>query len=90
MKWAIVAAAVLVAGCVQVGPKNLPVTSPCPKLAVPPPQQCPKITSQQCPRYALPAIADTVTIKIRGTVVEADAGGEQLIREYAHAQKLLQ
>lgn len=72
-------------GCVQVGPKTLPVQE-CPKLTVP---QCPKPAIKSCATYELPGIAETVTIKIRGNVIEADAGGEQLIRNYARAQSLL-
>jgi hypothetical protein len=70
---------------VQVGPKSLPVQE-CPKLTVP---ECPKPAIRACATYELPGIAETVTIKIRGNVIEADAGGEQLIRNYARAQSLL-
>lgn len=76
---------VIVTGCVQVGPKTLPVQE-CPKLTVP---ECPKPAIRACATYELPGIAETVTIKIRGNVIEADAGGEQLIRNYARAQSLL-
>lgn len=72
-------------GCVQVGPKTLPVQE-CPKLTVP---SCPKVEPKSCSHYELPGIPQTVTIKIRGDVVEADAGGEQLIRNYSRAQQLL-
>lgn len=76
--------------CVQVGPKSLPaVQTACPKLTAPPAPQCPKLTVESCNRYDLPPIGNTVTIRIRDNVVEADAGGELLIREYARAQRLL-
>lgn len=77
----------LMVGCVQVGPKTMPV-SECPKLTVP---QCPKCPSLSAGNTAqLPAIDETVTIKIRGNQVEADQGGEKLLRYYVYAQKLLQ
>ena len=72
----------MLSACVQVAPNlKLPEKAPCPKVE---PVACPTI-----PQYKLPPIANEVTIKIRGNSVEADAGGEQLIREYSKAQRLL-
>ena len=72
----------MLSACVQVAPNlKLPEKVPCPKVE---PVACPTI-----PQYKLPPIANEVTIKIRGNSVEADAGGEQLIREYSKAQRLL-
>ena len=73
----------LLVGCIQVGPKSVPVSAPvsCPEWK---PVQCPVL-----PKYAMPGIPQTVTIKIRGDKVESDAGGDAMIRAYALAQKLL-
>jgi hypothetical protein len=73
----------LLVGCIQVGPKSVPVSAPvpCPELK---PVQCPVL-----PKYAMPGIPQVVTIKIRGDKVESDAGGDAMIRAYALAQKRL-
>lgn len=76
---------VILVGCVQVGPKNVPTN--CPKLTVPPTPQCPKLETVQ---MDMPGIPEVVTMKIKGDViVECDAGCEVLIRNYAKAQQLL-
>jgi len=73
---------IMLSACVQVAPNlKLPEKVSCPKVE---PVTCPTI-----PQHKLPPIANEVTIKIRGNQVEADAGGELLIREYAKAQQLL-
>lgn len=79
----------LLAGCVQVGPKDLPVAD-CPKLSVPECPKCPTLSSSVKTSTPLPAIDQTVTIKIRGDQVEADPGGERLLRYYVYARKVLQ
>lgn len=82
----------LLAGCIQVGPKEVPV-SECPKLKVPECPKCPTLAApvpQKPIAATMPAIDQTVTIKIRGDNVEADAGGEKLLRAYVQARKLLQ
>ena len=77
-------ACVILQGCVQVGPKTLPVGE-CPKLTVP---QCPTLVAPK--EVNMPGIPEVVTMKIRGDViVECDAGCESLIRNYAKAQELL-
>jgi len=73
--------AVLFSGCVQVGPKNFPVA---------PPASAKPVVCAPAPKLAMPGIPEVVTMKIRGDVVEqCDPGCEQVIRQYAAAQKLL-
>jgi hypothetical protein len=73
----------ILCGCVQVGPKDIPINN-CPKLSVP---ECPKT---ECPKSVeLPPLDNQIHIKIDGNKIEADAGGEKLIRNYVYARELL-
>jgi hypothetical protein len=68
---------------VQVGPKDIPINN-CPKLSVP---ECPKT---ECPKSVeLPPLDNQIHIKIDEKKIEADAGGEKLIRNYVYARELL-
>lgn len=78
-----IAGCTILYGCVQVGPKDIPIND-CPKLSVP---ECPKT---ECPKSVeLPPLDNQIHIKIDGNKIEADAGGEKLIRNYVYARELL-
>lgn len=68
----------LLAGCIQVGPKELPDFSKS--------EETPKRIRVVCPSYQLPPIEKTVHISIEpGKPAKVDEGGEKLIRSYVNA-----
>lgn len=74
----------VLSGCVSVAPNlKLPEKVPCPTEQPPPTPPAP------CPKLKMPPVAQQVYIKIDGNKIEADAGGEELIRYYVKAQSLL-
>lgn len=81
----IIAGCTILYGCVQVGPKDIPVNN-CPKLSVP---ECPKAECPKSISIELPPLEQQVNIKIDGDKVEVDQGGEKLIRNYVYARELL-
>lgn len=60
-----------------------------PNLKWPEPKECPKVEMPSCPKLSLPAIPQKVYLKIDGNKVEADAGGELLLRAYVDARRTL-
>lgn len=79
-----------VSGCV-----SAPVA---PNLKWPEPKECPKVEPAKtesssmvpsCPKVDMPSIPKQVFLKIEGNDVEADAGGELLLRAYVRARKAL-
>jgi hypothetical protein len=77
--WLMFCTATLICSC-QPALVNLPPIPDCPKPVLPESVQCP----------ALPdPIPPVVHIAIEPGKVEADAGGEQLLRKYAAARKAI-
>ena len=60
-----------------------------PNLKWPEPKECPKVEVPSCPKVAMPAIPSKVYLKIDGNKVEADAGGELLLRAYVAARQTM-
>lgn len=44
---------------------------------------------KECPRLKMPAVPDQVHLVIEGDMIEADEGGDMLLRGYVRARSLL-
>lgn len=53
------------------------------------PVNIPPIPAEPCPKLSMPPVPQTVNLKIDGDKVEADDGGDMLLRGYVRARGLL-